>query len=178
VMLVEPFFRLWISSQFAANANVTAQIMVVAYWINGFALVPYAQLQATGRPDINAKLHLAELIPYLILLLVGLQFLGLPGAALAFGIRNFADCILLLWCADILHNAIGIISAAALLLLGAIAVAFGLTVGGAAWWSAGIALSLATLAWSWWCAPADMRELALRLFKNFSVGLREAFGRA
>ena len=88
LLLVEPFFRLWISPQFAANANITAQILLLSFWINGFAIIPYSQLQATGRPDITATLHIAELFPYLILLFVGLHFLGLPGAALAFGVRN------------------------------------------------------------------------------------------
>jgi O-antigen/teichoic acid export membrane protein len=175
-LLVEPFFRLWISPQFAANANVTAQILLLSYWINGIAFVPYSQVQAIGRPDITAKLHLAEFLPYLTFLFVGLHFMGLPGAALAFGIRTFADCVLLLWYAGSLRNVSGIISVAAMLLLGAIAVAFGLSVGGAAWWLSAIALSLATSAWSWWAAPADMRELAVRLIKNFSTELRTAFG--
>jgi O-antigen/teichoic acid export membrane protein len=175
LLLVEPFFRLWISPQFAANANITAQILLLSFWINGFALIPYSQLQATGRPDITATLHIAELFPYLILLFVGLHFLGLPGAALAFVVRNFADGVLLLWYAGIVRSVAGILSAAAMFQLGAVAVAFGLPVGGAAWWSAGIALSLATLAWSWWSAPDDLHELAARLFKYFSIDLRRAF---
>jgi O-antigen/teichoic acid export membrane protein len=175
LLLVEPFFRLWISPQFAANANVTAQILLLSSWMNGFALVPYSQLQATGRPKVPATLHLAELLPYLILLFLGLHFLGLPGAALAYGMRIFADSVLLLWYAGIVRSVASILSTAAMLLLAAVAVAFGLPVGGVAWWSAGIVLSLATFGWSWRSAPVDMRELAARLFKNFSIGLREAF---
>jgi O-antigen/teichoic acid export membrane protein len=175
LLLVEPFFRLWISPEFAANANVTAQILLLSYWINGFARVPYAQLQATGRPDVTAKFHLAELIPYLILLFVGLHFWGLPGAAVAFGLRTFVDCVLLLWYAGILPDGAGIIRVPVMLLFSALGLALGLTVGGAAWWSASIGLLLATLAWSWWCAPTDMRELTVRLFTNVSTEIQEVF---
>ncbi|MCQ4191285.1 hypothetical protein NEI07_17110, partial [Methylocystis sp. NLS-7] len=106
LLLVEPFFRLWINSEFASKATVTAQILLLGFWINGLAFVPFAKLQASGRPDAIAKCHLAELLPYLIALSVGLHFWGLPGGAAAFGLRTFGDCVLLLWLAGALENAI------------------------------------------------------------------------
>jgi hypothetical protein len=62
-----------------------------------------------------------------------------------------------------------------MLLFSALGLALGLTVGGAAWWSASIGLLLATLAWSWWCAPTDLRELTVRLFRNVSTEIQEVF---
>jgi len=65
ILLVKPFLHLWISPEFAINANGTAQILLLGYWINGLARVPFAQVQAMGRPDVTAKFHLIEFIPYL-----------------------------------------------------------------------------------------------------------------
>ena len=136
LLLVEPFFRLWINPDFASNASVTARILLLGFWINGLAYVPFAQLQAAGRPDVIAKCHLAELIPYLIVLFVGLHFWGLPGAAAAFSLRTFADCVLLFGFAGTLPSAVAMLKVPATLLLGGLGVASGLTVGSATWWLA------------------------------------------
>ena len=78
LLLVEPFFELWLRAEFAARTNFTAQFLLLGFWINGLAYVPYAQIEASGRPDVCAKFHLLEVIPYLIALFLGLQFFGLP----------------------------------------------------------------------------------------------------
>jgi len=173
LLLVKPFFGLWINAEFADNANVTAQILLLGYWINGFARVPYAQLQAAGQPDVTAKLHLAELIPYLILLYAGLHFWGLPGAAVAFGLRTFGDCVLLMFFAGALPSAISILKFPAALLFAALVVALGLTAGDPMWWSAASGLLVMALAWSWRSAPVDMRELVVRVVRKLPSEMRE-----
>ena len=175
LLLVEPFFRLWINPEFAFNANGTAQILLLSWWINGFARVPSAQLQAAGRPDLTAKFHMIQLIPYLILLYAGMHFWGLPGAAVAFGLRNFVDYIMLLWSVGVTTDGIRVIRVPVLLLFSACGIALILTVGSAVWWSCCIVLSLATMAWSWRSAPDDMRQLVVRLFNNIPMEMREFF---
>ena len=49
--------------------------------------MPYALLQAWGRPDITAKLHLVEIPCYFALLYWGIRAHGIEGAALAWTIR-------------------------------------------------------------------------------------------
>lgn len=95
VLLVKPFLALWIAPAFADKAGLTAQILLVGFWANALATIPYAKLQAEGRPDLVAKCHVGELLPYFALLYTGLTFFGLPGAAVAFALRVLLDLGLL-----------------------------------------------------------------------------------
>jgi O-antigen/teichoic acid export membrane protein len=95
LLLVGPFLRWWVSAEMAEAATRVAQVLLLGFWFNSLAMVPYAQLQAAGRPDLVAKCHLVELLPYLALLYGALQAWGLVGAALAFALRAAADCALL-----------------------------------------------------------------------------------
>ena len=61
---VEPFLRLWIGAALAVPASQVAWCLVIGFWFNCFALVAYTMLQAQGRPDIPAKLHVAYIIPF------------------------------------------------------------------------------------------------------------------
>ena len=76
VVLIGPFLRLWIGQEFSAIASTPAQILLVAFSMNGLALVPFINLQARSRPDFIAKCHLAELVPYLIILVAAARCWG------------------------------------------------------------------------------------------------------
>jgi O-antigen/teichoic acid export membrane protein len=89
------FMRYWVGRSFAEHASVVGVILLVGIWINGLAYIPYGHMQATGRPDIVAKFHALELIPFLGLLWVGMHYFGLIGAAYAWTIRVALDAILL-----------------------------------------------------------------------------------
>ena len=47
--------------------------------------------QALGRPDLTAKMHLAELLPYLIMLVWATQTWGIMGAAWVWAMRVAVD---------------------------------------------------------------------------------------
>ena len=87
IFIVRPFITLWLGESFAQRAVPVAQILLVGIWINSMALVPFALLQAQGRPDLVAKFHLAQLGPFIILLWWLLHNFGLNGAALAWTLR-------------------------------------------------------------------------------------------
>jgi hypothetical protein len=70
--------------------------MLVGVWINGLAFVPYGLLQAQGRPDLTAKFHVAELVPFAGLLWLGVHFAGVTGGAVVWCIRVAADGALML----------------------------------------------------------------------------------
>lgn len=159
VLLIQPFLRWWITPDFALNAGLTAQIFLLGFWINAFARVPYAQLQAAGKPALVAKCHLIELIPYLLLLYVGLHFWGLPGAALIFSLRTFADCVLLLWCAGTLKIGVMILKFPVVLLLTAFGVAAYIPTSHPLWWLATFCLMLISFAWSFKNAPPEIKNL-------------------
>jgi len=72
------------------------QILMLGILTNSLAFIPYALIQADGRPDITAKLHLIELPIYLILLWYALHSWGIVGAAIAWSFRVTLDWAMLL----------------------------------------------------------------------------------
>jgi O-antigen/teichoic acid export membrane protein len=95
MLLVGPFLRLWIGEAAALQSTPIALVLITGFWANGLAQLPFASLQAAGRTDVTAKLHLVELVPYFALLWLGLNTLGVVGAALAWSIRVAVDFVAL-----------------------------------------------------------------------------------
>jgi O-antigen/teichoic acid export membrane protein len=93
--LAGPGLEAWVGADFAREGTAVAQWLALGIFVNSMAHVPYSLLQATGRPDVTAKLHLAE-APFYFLLLWGLlATMGLTGAAIAWAIRVIVDAVLL-----------------------------------------------------------------------------------
>ena len=89
------FMRLWVGKNFSEHAVSVGLVLLIGVWINGLAYIPYGHLQAIERPDIVAKFHLIELVPFLGVLWVGLHYFGLIGAAWAWTLRVAVDGALL-----------------------------------------------------------------------------------
>lgn len=89
------FMQHWVGRSFAQQAAPVGIILLIGIWINGLAYIPNTQLQAMGRPDLVAKFHAIELVPFLGLLWAGLHYFGLIGAAYAWSFRVAFDAILL-----------------------------------------------------------------------------------
>ena len=89
------FMRFWVGAGFAQHAASVGIVLLIGVWINSLAFIPYGHLQAIERPDVVAKFHAIELIPFLGLLWVGLHFFGLLGAAWAWTLRVAVDGALL-----------------------------------------------------------------------------------
>lgn len=88
---------IWVGDEFAAAATVVLVMLAAASVVNGVAQAPYGLIQAGGRPDITAKLHLIEAPVYIAVALVLISAYGIEGAAIAWGLRVAADAILLIW---------------------------------------------------------------------------------
>jgi O-antigen/teichoic acid export membrane protein len=97
VILSRPFLNAWLGPEFARNSTAVLQLLSLGILINSVAQVPYSAVQAMGRPDITAKLHLLELPFYVASLLLLLRTLGIVGAALAWTVRVAVDGSLLFW---------------------------------------------------------------------------------
>lgn len=95
ILAIKPFLIWWVGVEIAYESALVGQVLLLGFWVNGFARVPYAQLQARGQPGLVAKCHLFEVIPYFVLLYFGLNYFGLMGAALVFAFRVLIDFILL-----------------------------------------------------------------------------------
>lgn len=93
LILADPLFRLWLGEDIGSQAAPLARVMLVAVWFNAFAQMAFVRLQAQGRPDLVAKLLLAETPVYLIALWWALSHHGLWGAALVFLARMVIDSL-------------------------------------------------------------------------------------
>ncbi len=96
VWLAAPLLHLWLGPDVAAQSVPVAEILLLGLWFNALAYVPYARLQGEGDARTVAVVHLAELVPYALLLCALLWAWGILGAAVAWTLRVAVDAILLL----------------------------------------------------------------------------------
>lgn len=87
---------LWVGEQFAINSGGVLQWLALGIFVNGIAHVPYTLIQAFGRPDLTAKIHIIELPAYLIAVWLLTANLGVEGTAIAWVGRALVDAIVLL----------------------------------------------------------------------------------
>jgi len=92
---LKPFLQIWLGSPVAEVAAPVGEILLIGFWFNSLAFIPFALLQGQGRPDITAKFHMIELLPYLLCLWFGLKIFGIQGAAWAWTLRVTVDAVLL-----------------------------------------------------------------------------------
>ncbi len=106
VVVAGPFLTLWLGGDFAKLATPVANIVLLGAWTNGIALLPYTLLQGQGRPDLPAKLHAIEILPFLGTVWLLTTWFGLAGAAAAWTLRVSIDLILLLGAGRLLRPSI------------------------------------------------------------------------
>lgn len=159
ILIMEPFLTWWVGSEVAGNSAHVGEIIALGLWFNGLAYIPYARLQAQGRPDLVAKCHIAELFPYLVILALALHAWGVVGAALAWSLRVTVDAMLLFWMAgDAIRGFMAHLPP--LLLLGiAAAAVFAFPFGSVSRWAVGASTLLGSLAWAWLAAPESVKRL-------------------
>ena len=99
VIVMRPFLALWVGADTADRSFGIGEVLLLGVWMNSLASVPYAQLQGQSRPQVVAKFHVLELVPFLAILWIGLRVFGLDGAAGAWSLRVTVDAFLLFWAA-------------------------------------------------------------------------------
>jgi O-antigen/teichoic acid export membrane protein len=95
VAFARPALAWWISPDFAGHSFQVAQLIAVGVLINSFAHFSQALIQAFGRPDLTAKLHVFELITYVPYLWWLIENYGITGAAVAWVVRATISTVLL-----------------------------------------------------------------------------------
>jgi O-antigen/teichoic acid export membrane protein len=95
IVAVDPFLRIWLGADVAEVSAPVTRILLVGFWANALAQIPFVQIQARAQPGISARIHLLEILPYVATLYIGISYFGLLGAALAWSLRCLADLILL-----------------------------------------------------------------------------------
>jgi O-antigen/teichoic acid export membrane protein len=99
---------IWVGASFAARSSVTLQILLPGIVANSIAQVPFSLIQATGRADLTARLHLSEIVPYVVIAYLAIRWAGIEGAAFAWSLRVIVDTGVLFYLA---RKRLGITSA-------------------------------------------------------------------
>ena len=87
--------HVWLGAEFARRSAAALQILAVGVLANSLAQVPFALIQGLARPDVTAKIHLAELPLQGILVWALVRWWGITGGALAWSLRATVDAFLL-----------------------------------------------------------------------------------
>lgn len=96
IFLAKLIMQLWLGEQYAIHSQAIFQILLVGFFFNSIAQIPFTVIQSLGKAKYTAFLHCIEVIPYLALLYFLVNSYGVLGAAYAWTIRVFVDCVLLI----------------------------------------------------------------------------------
>lgn len=97
MLLAEIVMTTWMGDGFSGKPVLVLQILLVGFFFNSLAQIPFADIQAKGKSKVAALLHLFVIIPYIIALTLLINFFGIVGAALAWSARVSVDFILLFY---------------------------------------------------------------------------------
>lgn len=120
----------WVGKDIAVNGTRPLQILAVGVFFNAIAYMPYTLIQASGRADLVAKLHLLQLPIYVLLMWLSVSHWGLEGAAFVWLGRALLEMtIFFAWTKRMAPNSKTSNHATVYLLCGALglALAFGLS---------------------------------------------------
>lgn len=100
--LSEDVMSIWLGTEFSRKSSAIMAVLALGVLLNALAHVPCALVQASGRPDVTAKFHLLEIVPYLALVWWATSNYGILGTAVVWLLRAGGDACLLFWFANYL----------------------------------------------------------------------------
>jgi O-antigen/teichoic acid export membrane protein len=178
-ILSGPFFDWWLGGDVAKEAAPIAAVLFAGFWINGLGYVPSTLLQAQGRPDRPARFHALELVPFLLVLALGVHLAGPMGGAVAWSCRALADALLLLTAASLgwWSNRL-LLATSALVAIAAVCGALLAFAPAAVLAPVGAVLFSLSVVFAWFLIPEDyqakIREMARRARRSGGPGLRSS----
>ena len=95
ILFAEDVIGLWLGKEFQAQSTVVFQVLLVGVLAVSLSSLSDMLTKGLGRPDITAKLHLLELLPYIGMVWIFVAEFGIAGAAIAWTIRAVLDSILM-----------------------------------------------------------------------------------
>jgi O-antigen/teichoic acid export membrane protein len=98
-LLAPEGLQIWLGDDFRQMATPVVQWLAVGSFLNTLARMPFTVLQSAGSPELVAKTHLLELLPYIGFLWIFTNKFGIVGTAAAWFLRVLADMIILNWIA-------------------------------------------------------------------------------
>jgi O-antigen/teichoic acid export membrane protein len=90
---------LYIGPDFAREASVVTQLLLLGAFSECVAQVPFTVLQACGRSDLTAKRHMAQLVVYVPVVIGMTSWFGIKGTAITWLAWAISDTALLFYMA-------------------------------------------------------------------------------
>jgi O-antigen/teichoic acid export membrane protein len=91
---------LWMGALFATRSERIVQWLAAGILMSALSKIPYALIQASGRPNQTALAHVSELPLYLIAAWLLIRAHGADGAAMAWTLRVTLDSLILFYLAS------------------------------------------------------------------------------
>jgi O-antigen/teichoic acid export membrane protein len=96
-MFAEKFLEVWLGYQFSENSTEVLKLLTIGALINSLSYIPYALIQASGRPNFIAKQQFYTFPIFCMLIYILTNLYGVVGAAIAWTTRACIDFIILLY---------------------------------------------------------------------------------
>ena len=87
--------QLWLNAEYARQGTLVLQLLAAGVLINSIGQVSASLLQAVGRADITARVHVFELPLYAVMIFGLTERFGLAGVAMAWSGRMLIDSTIL-----------------------------------------------------------------------------------
>ena len=167
IFLVQPFLDLWVGRHIGIRSAPIGRILLIGFWANGFAMIPYTRLQAGGRPDLVTKVLVVQIVTYVACFYLATMHFGLAGAAGALAIRLAADYAILTWISGRDFRSLPLLAGnLGMLLLGAYCATRWQIVDWR-WWLSASVLGTATSIVGWLALPIAFRKQATQRIADF-----------
>jgi O-antigen/teichoic acid export membrane protein len=123
-LILNPFLYFWVGADVAVKVNTICYLFLFGMWVNIIGHVPVTLLIGIGKPSTVAKTHLAEVLPFIVLIYVGAITFGVVGVVLAWVIRVIIDTAVMCYFAKMAREAIKVTLLPTLILLCTLSLAY------------------------------------------------------
>lgn len=93
--LAPEILRVWLGGAFGDHSSTVLRWLAFGILLNSLSVLPFAYLQAAGRPDLTGKLLIAELALFSIVGALLIKPFGIRGAAIVWTVRATLECLAL-----------------------------------------------------------------------------------
>ena len=96
-VFAKEIMAIWMGEAYGVASENVFKILIIGFYFNALAQIPYTILQSKGFSKYTAYIHLLEVVPFLVAVYFATEAYGLIGAALVWSARVCIDLILLLF---------------------------------------------------------------------------------
>jgi O-antigen/teichoic acid export membrane protein len=153
VVVASSLLLFWLGPEFAQRSTINLQLFAIGTFAVSLGYVPFAFIQAMGRPDLTAKRHLVEIPFYLVISYTAIHWKGLRGAAYIWLIWSLVDLWLIYGIMDRMyprkHNLCRTLRSWPVVLFFILAIGLGRLTHPAAQFLGAVVIVMTFLIWGW-----------------------------